>query len=45
MATARSPRFASSVLGVGMAKFENVGRRDGPRTGSKARKNVGVIYD
>jgi hypothetical protein len=45
MATARSPRFASSVLGVGMAKFENVDRRDGPRTGSRARKDVSVIYD
>jgi hypothetical protein len=28
-----------------MAKFENVGRRDGPRTGGKARKDVSIIYD
>jgi hypothetical protein len=32
------------VLGVGMAKFENVGRRDGPGTGGKARKDVSIIY-
>jgi hypothetical protein len=33
------------VLGAGMAKFENVGSRDGPRTGGKARKDVSIIYD
>jgi hypothetical protein len=33
------------VLGVGMTMFENVGRRDGPRTGSKARKDATIIDD
>jgi len=28
-----------------MAKFENVGRRDGSCTGGKARKDVSIIYD
>jgi hypothetical protein len=28
-----------------MTKFENVGRRDGPRTGGKARKDVSIIDD
>jgi hypothetical protein len=30
-------------LGVGMTKFENVGRRDGPGTGGKARKDVSIL--
>jgi hypothetical protein len=33
------------VSGVGIAKFENVGRRDGLGTGGKARKDVSIIYD
>jgi hypothetical protein len=32
------------VLGAGMAKFDNVGRRDGPRTGGKAHEDVSIIY-
>jgi len=28
-----------------MATFENVGRRAGPRTGGKARKDVNIIDD
>jgi hypothetical protein len=30
------------VLGVGMTSFENVGRRDGPRSGGK---DVSIIDD
>jgi hypothetical protein len=33
------------VSGGGMTTFENVGRRDGPRTGGKARKDVNIIDD
>jgi len=28
-----------------MAKFEKAGRRNGPRTGGKARQDVSIIYD
>jgi len=28
-----------------MAKSENAGRRDGPRTGGKARKDASIVYD
>jgi hypothetical protein len=33
------------VLAVGKTTFENVGRRDNPGTGDKARKDVSITGD